>query len=176
MISRVGSHLLFCEPDRILKEIVVERDEHQTITSIFSLTDAKVETEQTLFFDGIISLEVVSLMKNLTELQLVEIRKEYNYVDFTVENAEINLGTEKPLVIDFGTEKSEEINRTLLQVSHICAEISLFDFIAACVYFPALILRRTAVLELTKPAKLILWEQVDLLNKKLKTNTQLRVI
>ena len=176
MISRVSSHLLFCEPDRILRQSVVEQDEHHTVTAIFSLNDSLVEASQTSFYDGIISQEIVSLKLNLTSEQLAVIRDRYNYVDISSEDIVIDLKSNKQLLIDFGTKNTVEVNRIFLKVQNIFAAFPIFDFIAACVYYPALLVGHNAVLELNKCTELILWEQVDLVNKQLKTNTRISKI
>ncbi len=176
MINRVSSHFLFCEPDRILRQSVIERDENQTVKAIFSLTDKNVETAQTSFFDGVISAEIVSLKLNTIEEQLIRIGNKYNYVDFSQKNPVIDFTINKQLLIDFGTEDTNEINKILRKKRDLFAGFSIFDFIASCVYYPTLLVGRNAVLELNKSTKLILWEQVDLVNKQLKPNTCIRKI
>ena len=58
-MTRIGSQLTFCSPQQILRRMLVERDEQDKITGIKSLDEGLVETAQTLFFDGIISTEIV---------------------------------------------------------------------------------------------------------------------
>ena len=176
MISRVSSHLLFCEPDRILRQQVVERDEDQVVTAIFSLTESLTEAANTSFYDGIISRGIVSLKLNMAEDRLAEIRKEYNYIDFSLKNQDIDLSINKELLIDFGTENVEEINLIFKNFQDLFSTFPIFDFIAACVYYPALLCDRNAVLELNKSTELILWEQLDLINKCFKINTFIRKI
>ena len=132
MISRVSSHFLFCEPDKILRQQVVERDECQIITAIFSMADKIVEAAQTSFFDGVISSGIVSLKLNVAKEQLTEIRNNFNYVDVSSKDSIIDLTINKQLVIDFGTENPDEINRILSKISGL-SDLSLFEFIAACV-------------------------------------------
>ncbi|MEI8271203.1 MAG: hypothetical protein WCG08_01115 [Paludibacter sp.] len=175
MTSRVSSHLLYCEPDRILRQMVVERDNQQTITAIFSLNDSLVESSHTSFFDGILSSAIVSLKKQMTVLELAEIRKSYNYVDFSVGNLIISAIEPKKMLIDFGTEETAEINRILQSHSDLPG-FPLIDFITAAVYYPALILGFNAVLELNKQAELILWENTDLVGLRLKSDTHIHNI
>ncbi|MEI6754246.1 MAG: hypothetical protein WCK78_13905 [Paludibacter sp.] len=176
MINRVSSHFLFCEPDRILRQSVIERDGNQTVKAIFSLNDKNVETAQTSFFNGVISAEIVSLKLNTIEEQLIGIGNEYNYVDLSLKNPVIDFTINKQLLIDFGTEDTDEINRILRKAGELFASFSVFDFIAASVYYPALLVNRNAVIELYKSAELILWEQVDLVLKQLKAETRIREI
>jgi len=175
MTSRVSSHLLFCEPDRIFTQMVVERDDQQTITAIFSLNDTTVESSHTSFFDGILSSAIVSLKKRMTKQELTGITKNYNYLDFSVENPIVSEIEPKKMLIDFGTEDTTEINRILQGLSDL-TEISLFDFISAAVYSPALILGYNAVLELNRQTELILWENTDLIGRRLKAGTRIRRI
>ena len=176
MISRVSSHFLFCKPDRILRQTVVERDENQVVTDIFNLADSRVEAANTSFYDGIISRGIVSLKLNTTEDRLTEIRKKYNYIDFSLKNPDIDLTIKKELLLDFGTEDATEINRVFRNFQNLFSTFPVFDFIAACVYYPALICDRDAVLELNKSTDLILWEQLDLINKCFKINSFIRKI
>ena len=176
MISRVSSHLLFCEPDRILRQSVVERNENQVVTAIFSLTDSRTEAANTSFYDGIISRGIVSLKLNMTEDRLAQIRIENNDVDFSLKNPIIDLTINKQLLIDFGTEDLTEINGFFRKVNDLFSTFPIFDFIAACVYYPALLVGQNGLLELNKSTELILWEQVDLVNKHLKINTGIRKI
>ena len=175
MISRVSSHLVFCQPDNILRQAVVERDENQTITVIFSLIDKNVETAQTLFFDGVISAGIVSLKLKLNENQLIAIREKYNYVDFSIKDSIVDLTSNKLLLIDFGTENLLEINNIFQRVSYL-SDFPLIDFIAACVYYPALLSGRIAVPDLNVQTELLLWEQVDLVNKFMKPETRIHKI
>ena len=175
MISRVSSHLLFCEPDKILRQMIVERDENMTVTAIFSLLDSMVESAQTFFYDGVISSRIVSLKQKLIKEQFTEIREKYNYVDFSEKGSIVDFTDEKPLIIDFGTENTEEVNLILQKISAL-PDLSLFEFIAACVYYPALILGRIAVPELNRKAELILWEHTDMINMQIKPDTRIRNI
>ena len=43
----------------------MELDEQNVVRSIFSLDDGNVETAQTLFFDGILSQEIVSVKQHI---------------------------------------------------------------------------------------------------------------
>lgn len=175
MISRVSSHLLFCEPERILFQMVIERDE-QIIKDIFSLNKTNAEAAGTSFYDGIISPGIVSVKLNVTENQLQEIKDKYNYTDFSSENPTIDFSIRKQLLIDFGTEDTQKINRMFPAVLESFSGFQVYDFIAACVCFPALITGRNSVIELNKPVKLMLWEQVNLVEKLLKPETGIRDI
>ncbi len=111
----------------------------------------------------------------MTKQELTGITKNYNYLDFSVENPIVSEIEPKKMLIDFGTEDTTEINRILQGLSDL-TEISLFDFISAAVYSPALILGYNAVLELNRQTELILWENTDLIGRRLKAGTRIRRI
>ncbi|NDP20995.1 MAG: hypothetical protein GZ091_07945 [Paludibacter sp.] len=58
---RFASQLVFCSPQQILRRTVIEQNEKNTITRIFSLDESVAESAQTSFFNGIISSEFISL-------------------------------------------------------------------------------------------------------------------
>ena len=140
-MSAIGSQLTFCSPEKILQHVAVERNENGIVTEIYDLAYSSVETAQTLFFDGIISSEIVSLKQNISISKISEIGKQYCYLDFS---NEIFISTKKPvnkpLIIDFGTSDLAEINIRIAQLTNFFTETSIFDIIAGCVYFPALVL------------------------------------
>ena len=54
-MKRYAANLLYCSPDNLVKNGVVEIDEQNGIvTDIFSLNDKGDETHSTLFFNGIL--------------------------------------------------------------------------------------------------------------------------
>jgi len=73
-MKRVGSQLIYCSPDKLLRSSVVEQDENGYVIQFFDLQREQSETAQTLFFDGIISAEIISLKQYLSAKQIVELR------------------------------------------------------------------------------------------------------
>jgi len=174
---RVGSQLMFCSPEKILRRTAVEVDDQNVIRSIYSLDDGNVETAQTLFFDGILSREIVSLKQHIRKEDTYSLLQNYQYLDVS-ENISISeiLPTSKPLIIDFGTMLLNEINKLIPLLASVFTELSIFDIIAACTYFPNIILERTAELTENSFAQIVLWENTDLIEKKLTFNTSVRGI
>lgn len=70
---RASAHFLYISAEKIIKNGIVERNNDDIITGIFSLDDHRIETEQTIFHSGIIAplphstIEVFS--RNLKSLQ-----------------------------------------------------------------------------------------------------------
>lgn len=174
---RFGSQLTFCSPERILKRSFVELDEQDTISGIFSLENGIVESAQTLFYDGILSAEIVSLKQNIIWKQNENSLKDFQYYDFSeIHSFEEIFKTDKPLVLDFGTNSPAKINNILPYLTRALDSFSIFDIIAACSYYPSLLLGKTAGLIERNKAKLILWENVDLIQKRLTIDTSIRQI
>jgi len=174
---RIGSQLMFCSPEKILRRTAMELDEQNVVRSIFSLDDGNVETAQTLFFDGILSQEIVSVKQHICKEDTYSLLQNYQYLDIS-ENISISdiVPTSKPLIIDFGTNLPKEINKLIPLLVSVFTELSIFDIIAACTYFPNIILERTAELTENSFAQIVLWENTDLIEKKLTFNTSVRGI
>ena len=174
-MTRSASQLLFCSPSEILRGAVVERDDLNIITRIFRVDENPVESAQTLFFDGIISGEIVSLKQNVSNEDLTYKIKDYNYVDISIGVPDIKR-TDKPLLLDFGIDSFDEINSRLTLYAAAFADISMFDLIAACVFYPALAIQRNADLAVGRQSELLLWENSDLLNKRFTPAVRVRKI
>lgn len=176
-MTRVGSQLIFCSPQQILRRAAVERDENNFITAIYSLDDAQVETAQTLFFDGIISAGIISLKQNVSTGKIAKLTADYNYFDLSEEfsTPEIHLNY-KPLICDFGVNSLDEINRKLRKIAQTNSLISIFDAIASCVYYPAFLLGKEAEIIQNRQTELLLWENVDLVNKAITAYTKIRKV
>ena len=172
---RLASQLLFCSPSEILRGVVVERDDLNIITRIFRVDENPVESAQTLFFDGIISGEIVSLKQNVSNEDLTYKIKDYNYVDISIGVPDIKR-TDKPLLLDFGIDSFDEINSRLSACAAALADVSMFDLIAACVFYPALVIQRNADLAVGRQSELLLWENSDLLNKRFTPAVRVRKI
>jgi len=171
---RVASQLIFYSPDEILRRTVVEQDEQKIITRLFSLDGNVVETAQTLFYDGILSAEIISVKQEVSTFD--DLVSAYNYIDLSNGiPTEISV-SEKPLLLDFGTHSILKINQLLAGLIPVIAAFSMFEIIAACCYFPALVLGRTASLSINRSTRLLLWENSDLVNKKITKLTRIREI
>jgi len=176
-MTRVASQFTFCSPLQILRLTVVEQDEQNRITRLFSLDDNAVESAQTLFFDGILSRGFVSLKENKYPETTGLLLADYLYVDFSsVLPVTKIMPTDKPLLLDFGTSSPDEINRKLEILAPALTLFSVFDIIAACVYYPLLVLGEQAILSEKCRTGLIIWEHLDLVNKRVAVHTRIRRI
>lgn len=176
-MKRVGSQLCFCSPEFILRRMAVEQDDENTVTRIFSLDDGIVESANTLFFDGILSAEIISLKQSGADSLSETLMADYQYLDISVElpTQEITPGT-KPLLLDFGPNSVLQINKLLAQLAPVLSSFSIFEIIAACTFYPALALNTTGELCKSRNTRLLLWENVDLVNKRITLQTRIREI
>lgn len=174
-MKRVGSQLCFCSPALILRRMAVEQNDENTITRIFNLDDGIVESANTLFFDGILSAEIVSLKQSGVTHLSEKVMVDYQYIDTSEEipTKEI-IWESKPLLLDFGTDSFLQINKSLAQLAPLLSSFSIFEIIAACTYHPALVLNKTGELCENRTTRLLLWENVDLLNKRITKRTHIR--
>ena len=161
-MKRVASHFTFCSPSVILKRAVVEQDDLQNVTRIFSLDEGFVESAHTQFFDGIISAEIISIKQHINPENIANLVSEFHYLDLSFENYKFEAPNDsKRLLVDFGTNTTAEINSKLAKLTLINVRFNVFEFIAACVYYPALLIGQNSELQENKKSKLLLWENVD---------------
>jgi hypothetical protein len=157
--------------------MVVEQDEHNVVTRLFSLDESTVESANTLFFDGILSAEIISLKKSILQEMIPKIADDYQYVDFsTYNNSAIIVPQNKPLLIDFGTNIDNEINNKFANHISVLQLFNIFEIIAACTYFPLIVLGLSGSLTPDRCSPILLWENVDLVDKKATKFTKIRKI
>ena len=171
-MKRISSQLIFCSPDKILRNSVVEQNEDGFVTRFINLQTEQVETANTFFFDGIISAEITSLKQHLSVSQITELSNNYNYIDISTANA-IDVDNKKQLLIDFGTNNPEIINQILKNKAHLICGFDAFQFIAASCYYPIEILKTEVQLQLSHKPRLLLWQGLDLVNKKITTHSSI---
>lgn len=173
---RFSSQLVFCSPQQILRRMVIEQNDKNTITRIFSLNESVAESAQTLFFNGIISSEIVSI-KQLSVDTTAKLHSDYQYIDFSeVIPAKQIVPTEKPLILDFGSNNTDEINRNFSVLASILVNFSIVDIIAAVTYYPALAAGKTNAIQENNSTRLLLWENIDFSNYKLVEKTRIRFL
>ena len=172
---RVASQYTFCSPQEIPSRMVVEQDDQNVVKRLFSLENSSVESSQTLFFDGVISIAIVSLKQNFPSINVAQLLENYNYIDLSsILITQPIVRTEKPLLLDFNSDSADSINKFFPKITSILDHFSLFEIIAACTYFPLLFLNQPATLQAKYKGKIILWEGVDLPNKKITEHTRIR--
>lgn len=170
-MKRIGSQLVFCSPEQILRQSAVELNDSGVVTNIFSLTESPVEAASTLFFDGIISADMVSLKLNRAVDN--DILKEYNYADLTSGNGKIEQ-SEKQLILDFGNLDIDQISLRLRKQVASLSSYSIFEIIGACSYCPAKIIGSDQHLRKGIQSRLLLWQGCDMINKKLTHQLHIR--
>lgn len=173
---RTGSQFVFCSPEQILRRSVIEQDEHNRITRIFSLDNTQVETSHTLFFDGVLSAQITSLKHQLSPDSFKQMMSDYQYIDFEGLSSEVISKNENPFVFDFGTTETDKINTQLSQKYSYISKLSLFEIVAACTYYPTLICNLSSQLSIGNQTQLLLWENVDLVSKRITSQTRIRII
>jgi hypothetical protein len=174
---RVASQLTFCSPQQILRRTVVEQDDRKVVTAVFSLDDCAVESAHTLFYDGIISAGIVSVKQRVPKLGINKLISDYQYIDLTetIPTEKIHR-TDKPLLLDFGTDVINEINPKLSLLASLLEMVSAFEIIAACTYYPAVVCGTNSILAENIITDLLLWENIDLINNSISNKTKIRRI
>lgn len=174
-MKRVGSQLIYCSPDKLLRSSVVEQDEDGYVIQFFDLQREHSETAQTLFFDGIISAEIISLKQYLSAKQIVELGERYNYMDISDNNlTEISDFSDKPFVLDFGTNDITTINNILKNRNRGFVHFNAVQLITACSYLPIEILNLPLHIQSGQKPNLLLWQGFDISSKKVRS--QIRII
>lgn len=174
-LKRFASHLTFCMPQKLLRQSVIEQDEDNRVTRIFSLNDGSVESAHTLFFDGVLSIAFVSLKHSLSQQQVESLSSDFQYVDLSVEPIKcIEKQSDKKLILDFGTVQPNEINKKLRAIAHQLSQFTLIEIIGACTYYPSVVLGIPSELAENERFNLFVWEGADLLNKKITDLTTVR--
>ncbi len=169
-MRRVSSQIIFSSSSRVLRNCVLEQDINGILTQIIDLQTQQSETHHTLFHDGIITNGIVSLRNELSDNELNKIKIAYNYFDFS-ELIHFKLDTKKPLLIDFSTSDSTTINQLISKHYKLFIEIDIFEILSACCFLPLQILNRPELIELNHKPQLVLWNNLNLIDKKITSIT-----
>lgn len=165
-MKRVSSQLIFCSPYNILRNCVLELDEHGVLTQVIDLQNQQSETHQTLFYDGIISNGIVSLKMELTDNELNNIKSTFNFFDFSVP-IHFDSNSEKPLLVDFGTNDIKIFNQLLRIHYKLFIGMDFFEFLTACCFLPLQILNRAEFIEINHKPNLLIWKRLNLIEKRI---------
>jgi len=107
--------------------------------------------------------------------KIAELTADYCYVDASEDNfSEKIINHANPIILDFGCLTLNEVNRKLAEIAQQWSSIPVFDVIAGCVFYPALLLGYEAQLTKGRQTKLLLWEHADLVNKTLTISTKVQ--
>lgn len=161
-MRRLSSHYTFFAPDNILRQAVVEQNEAGEVVCIFSLADQAAETSQTLFYDGIISGGLTSVSCSGSSYDPDAIRQNYFYLNLSdlppLPDVAIK---DKPLLLDPVSFSLTEVNAVLNQHHRFFSQYTVFEIIAALVYYPLQAVGEKPGLILHQSVTLLLWQGID---------------
>ena len=176
-MKRVSSQLVFCDGNSLLRSTVVEQNDDNVITDIIDLSTRQSETAHTVFYDGVISGEIISLKECLSDDQLVEITKGMVYLDLSKwNNSSFVFERDSDLVVDFGSNNIDEINKMLKENFDTLSAITVFELINACSYLPQRLLGLSKNIEVSHQTDLVLWQGVNLVSHALTPQTSVRLL
>jgi len=175
-MKRFASQWLLCSDLSVLKNHMIEIEDNKQIVQLADLNSRSAETAGTVFLNGIIAPEVVSLsLKNIPDEKVLTA----GYGLFRAVNGrivELFRGLTDKFIIDFGTEDVNEITALIQSNNMIIREISLEHLIHACTYAPASFLQNDVIIKSGALTGLSVWENVDFKNHLLTVNTQVRYL
>ena len=161
-MTRIASQLLYCSPDRIVRNAVLERNSDLIVSNIYDLKQV-FEMSNTLFYDGIISAEILSVKQNTTSNVIDSIAENYKYVDLSLFDLKSHIELEsKELILDFGTSNVSDINKILHNVVPYL-HISTTELVAACVFRPSFFLGINSKFDVSTKCKTLLWQHSNLI-------------
>ena len=171
-MKRFAAHLICPTDAEELHRAVIELDDNGCFSRLISLDDTSVEPAKTLFLDGIITPSFVSVKEICSRGTACPDLSGYCYVKMheMMKLPETEL-TGKPVIFDFGCSAVELLN----QQSGICAlsDLPLCEIINACIFRPARALSINTDICKSGTAKLIHWQNVDIVNRKITPQTRL---
>ena len=161
-MRRIFCQQIFSSPDRILRNTVVEQDNQNKITNLIAIENQIAETSHTLYCDGIISSEIISVALNL-ETEDINITTDFQYVNLNSTNSDkLIIPEKKPLLIDFESNDLSRINTILKDKIFLLENFSIMTIIAACTFYPNSYLKLSKELKLSHQTQLLLWKRFDL--------------
>ncbi len=175
-MKRIASQCVICSPTDIRYNSVVELSDSNVVQRIFPLNENQSEPANTLFFDGIISLPVLSLIESGFQWT-DQSEPEYQLISLFGKSIDAAyISSNKKIIIDFGTTDITTINNLISDNYAFFQQFSFSDIITACTSAPALFLNKTHELKPDITTQLILWEKVDFSVKKLSKYSKISVI
>lgn len=173
--KRYCAQLTYCSPQKFLRRTVLEYTNEKCISQLFAVEATNVEPANTLFLDGVISAGIVSLKMHLSAAEIKEKCVGYKYVDLTEAFDVIDWQNEtEKYIFDAGTQDVSELNLLFRKILPALPAFSLNQFVAGFVYFPSVLLGNDSELTLYTKTDLVLWQNVDLPNKKTTPNLLLK--
>lgn len=172
-MKRLSSQLIFCSPEQVLRNTVVEINNDGVVSRLIDLQHQQTETAHTLFFDGLISAGIVSLKSEISDCEINAIKNDYNYIDLSA-NTNTSFTSNKPLIIDFGTKDYHLINKILSENYSLFQSINMYKIISGCTYYPLALLNKREQIRILDQPQLILWQNLDFTNKHLLAQTRIK--
>lgn len=171
-MKRFAAHLICPTDAEELHRAVIELDNNGCFSRFISLDDASVEPAQTLFLDGIITPAFVSIKEICPQGTICPDLSEYCYVEMNVMTKlpETELAG-LPFIFDFGSSDVESFNQQT--GIDILSDLPLCEIINACIFRPARALSINTDICKSGTAKLIHWQNVDIVNRKITPQTRL---
>ena len=176
-MKRLSSQLVFCDANSLLRSTVVEQNDDNVITDIIDLSTRQSETAHTVFYDGVISGEIISLKQYLSNDQLLEITKGIVCLDLSeINKTPFVFDKSSGFIVDFGTNNFSEINKMLKENFDALSAITVFELINACSYLPQRLLGLSKNIEVSHQTDLVLWQGVNLVSHALTPQTSVRLL
>ncbi len=160
-MKRVLSQQIFCSPDIILRNTVIEQNNQNKITNLIDLENQIAETSNTMYYDGIISSEIKSMAINMNQNIIYDLF-DYQYVNLrnNIIDSKI-IKQSKPLIIDFNSIDIDVINMILKEKKQLLSNLTIYEIIAGCTFYPGLVLDSTKGIKLAEVTRLILWKKIN---------------
>ncbi len=175
-MKRFASQCVICSSTDIRYNSVVELSDSNAVQRIFPLNESLSEPANTIFYDGVISLPVLSLQE--ADFRWTDqLEAEYQLISLfgkTIDTT--HFSSDKKLIIDFGTTETSIINNLISDNYAFFQQFSFSDIITACTSAPALLLNKPNELKPGILSHLILWEKVDFSVKKISKYGKISII
>ena len=176
-MKRIGSQLIFCAPDVVLRNNILELNNENKVLNLIDLSVRHTETYGTLFYGGIISAGIYSLKKRNINFVSSELTNNYLYVDLTALDKKIELsGSSKKLILEAGTDDPTLFSKALNDCYNFLKSTSIFDIIAGATFYPAEFTGESNEISTNSSTKAILWQNCDLILKQITAYTTIRTL
>ena len=152
---------------------MIELNDQGLITNIIDLQAQQVETANTLFFNGIISSEIVSMKQHLSDIEIKNSFAYHHYIDLSDQKTIPPSDNVNDQIIDFGSDNIIEINKLLKDHLNYISRLKMDQFINACCYQPQQLLKSSSQIRISNKVQLFLWEGVNLAT--LQINPEIRI-
>lgn len=176
-MKRYSSQLVLSSSGTLQPRTVVQFDQTNTVTDVFNLDKGQVEPSHTVFLDGVLSAQILSLKMHLSDAVLKTNTIGYCYIDVSDFNTiTFNINQRIPLIIDFGTENLISINSLLPTLASKFPQLSVDDLIVASTLNPAKVLGIRNVLDLGVKTRLYQWMGLNLPDRLIAPSAKVNIV